>query len=291
MTTSRHHPARRFSLTELLVVAGVLAVLAALLLPALHHGKEKSGQMTCLNHLRNLGIAIQLYQIEFQIWPRGPLDEQLASLLDNRMDVFTCPATGESYDAGFVARETNDDSGYVVGCPYHRLAGFTPGNGTQVVTPGEIRHNGELLAAGEEVDGGKLSFADGSQVTLSGKAVVLASFRMGDGPLYTVLRVFQSAGKTVVDAEVTPGSRFEVVTPAAIAGVAGTQFKVTADQDGKTGDSSTVVTVSEGKVKVTGRKGTPEWTPVLVGKNGQAARTASAKDAQRDPKEKKPKKN
>jgi len=284
MTTSRHHPAGRFSLTELLVVAAVVGILAALLLPVLHHSKEKGAQMTCLNNLRNLGIAIQLYQTEFQSWPRGPLDEQLASLLDHRTDVFTCPTTGESYDAGFVARETNDESGYVMGCPQHRLAGFTAGGGTQIVTPGEIRHNGGLLAAGEEVSGGTLSFADGSQVKLNGKAVVLASFRVGDGPFYTVLRVYKNGGKTVVDAEVTPGSRFEVVTPAAIAGVAGTQFKVTTDQDGKTGDSSTVVTVSEGKVKVTGRKGAAEWTPILVAKSGQAARTASAKDAQPDPK-------
>ncbi|MFG0335311.1 MAG: DUF1559 domain-containing protein [Maioricimonas sp. JB049] len=45
------------TIVELLIVAGVIGLLAALLLPAVQHARERSRQVGCRNNLRQLGIA------------------------------------------------------------------------------------------------------------------------------------------------------------------------------------------------------------------------------------------
>lgn len=55
-----------FTLLELLVVIGMIAILAGLLLPALANGKAKGYSISCLNNLRQLGLACQLYADDFE---------------------------------------------------------------------------------------------------------------------------------------------------------------------------------------------------------------------------------
>src|SRR6202451_945507 len=50
-----------FTLTELLVVIAVMAILAALLLPALSKSKSRTQTIVCLNNLRQLSTCWQLY--------------------------------------------------------------------------------------------------------------------------------------------------------------------------------------------------------------------------------------
>jgi len=50
-----------FSLVELLVTIAIIAVLAALLLPALTRSKSSAQRIKCLGNLHQLGIAAQLY--------------------------------------------------------------------------------------------------------------------------------------------------------------------------------------------------------------------------------------
>jgi prepilin-type N-terminal cleavage/methylation domain-containing protein/prepilin-type processing-associated H-X9-DG protein len=60
MRSTRAAP-QGFTLTELLVVIAVIAILAALLLPALASAKQAGRKAACLSNLRQMGIATQAY--------------------------------------------------------------------------------------------------------------------------------------------------------------------------------------------------------------------------------------
>jgi prepilin-type N-terminal cleavage/methylation domain-containing protein len=59
------------SLVELLVVLGIVAILAALLLPAVQAARESARNAACKNHLKQLGIALAAHEAAYGQLPGG----------------------------------------------------------------------------------------------------------------------------------------------------------------------------------------------------------------------------
>jgi prepilin-type processing-associated H-X9-DG protein len=64
---------RAFTLVELLLVIGTIAILAALFLPGLARAKEKANRTQCGNNLRQVAVAFQLYASEHDDRLPGPV--------------------------------------------------------------------------------------------------------------------------------------------------------------------------------------------------------------------------
>jgi prepilin-type N-terminal cleavage/methylation domain-containing protein len=128
-----------FTLTELLVVLGIIAVLILLQLPAWAENKGQTKMAGCASHLRQMALACQIYANEnnnrlpvlsssgFTSWAWDMPLNVVNSLLNNgaTTNAFYCPGTSPRFTDSDNWMAPGSASLWNFGAPYFRIVGYT----------------------------------------------------------------------------------------------------------------------------------------------------------------------
>ncbi|HTI70157.1 MAG TPA: type II secretion system protein [Candidatus Limnocylindria bacterium] len=118
LTSPKNNNHRGFTLVEMLVVIGIIAILAAMLLPGLTRAKARAVETSCVNNLHQIGVALTLYADDNS--GRLPRAAELPSdsINSNRWPALTVALASQM---GYSS--TNQPGNSVFKCPSDKVGG------------------------------------------------------------------------------------------------------------------------------------------------------------------------
>ena len=241
----------RFTLLELVVAIGIIALLVGILVPVVGTVREKSQKTACASSIRSLSMSVQLYWNDFGTYPSGWLRQNLFGQYHDSAEGFDCPSTKKPYELFYVPRTPAGLDRVFLSCARHQLAAAGPGKGVRPAPAGEVLFNGVPVVGGATIEDGPITFEDGTTVTVNGKAFVLASFYTEIHRLYNAMRVFVDYDKVTLNATVPVGSSFEAIVPAATITASGATLQIKTDVLGASGKVNAKIKVTAGVADVT----------------------------------------
>ena len=183
MSSHPTHPAlagkavsKGFTLVELLVVIGIIALLISILLPSLNRARQSAQAIKCAANMRQIGLAHTMYQNESKGW-------NITLMLhgDGRADGYTL---NRWYKAFRELKYLKSDGTYL--CPSEPLAAVTEqsmsyglnanlvgatywrnndGNPTKVARLAKIKNATECVVVGESVPDGHIPALNGRNMS------------------------------------------------------------------------------------------------------------------------------
>ena len=149
MKVPRRLRAYWFTLIELLVVVGLIAILIAVLLPAIAQAREKGRRVSCTSNLRNLGMALRVYSADAdESFPPGDNAAGLGLLVEmnqiKSMKIFLCPSTKTTHERTATLTDTHLDYVYCGGLT-EKSCGVATGLAADRITTPNHRDFGNIL--------------------------------------------------------------------------------------------------------------------------------------------------
>lgn len=145
-----------FTLLELLVVVAIIAILAAMLLPALAGAKEQARRIVCINNLKQLNLSLTMYIYEHDdTYPTRNVSTNRwpALLYDNYQNVaiLKCPSDIPLPPTkGGPTAPDNAPRSYLINGWNDYFGSMTP---NRPITENDIRQPSETITFGEKESG------------------------------------------------------------------------------------------------------------------------------------------
>jgi prepilin-type processing-associated H-X9-DG protein len=180
---------------EMLVVIAIIAILAALLLPAISQSKRRAKQVQCVSNVRQFGIGLQAFVTDNNSYPlyynpeypKGVYPENktdwmrtMAAVLDTRLILYSgiwqCPVANVpanwpkgtayfSYGYNWVGMSSWRDTN-ALGLGGHHVLAFSQNNPPRSPAPpvsgSEVVSPSEMMAIGDGFCGGNRTIKDGT---------------------------------------------------------------------------------------------------------------------------------